>query len=384
MTRLLLTAAALLLLAAPALAQDAAELNRAKRYFNAGASAYEMGDYLAAIQALDAAYAITPLPAIAFSLAQAQRRQYFVSRDRAHLERAIALYRDYLKKVESGGRRADATDALAQLEPLAALAEREAAPPPVAAEGDRTRLMITCNAPGARVALDDGPSAPAPLIARVAPGMHRLMVSAPGHVDNVRAVEALAGELIPIEVSLQERPASVTVRSRPLAELQLDGRPIGEVAGPKQLSLASGDHRFGFLKNGYRPAVVRAQLAPGETREIAVELETTAQRTAAVTLFVVGGAALAVSAVLTGFAVASENSADALLQEREVSNITAAQLQEYDEAKDQRDRLRVAAITGYGISIAALVTGLFLYALDQPELGEQNLTLSPQGARLRF
>ena len=51
----------------------------AKQYFEAGATAYAMGDYRAAIQAFDAAYTLTPLPAIAFSLAQAERREYFAS-----------------------------------------------------------------------------------------------------------------------------------------------------------------------------------------------------------------------------------------------------------------------------------------------------------------
>src|SRR6187399_1040248 len=95
-------------LAAPARADT---MSDAKNFFKAGAAAYTAGDYLAAIQALDAAYRLTPLPGVAFSLAQAERRQYFVSREPAHLVRAIELYRVYLKQVASGGRRADATDA---------------------------------------------------------------------------------------------------------------------------------------------------------------------------------------------------------------------------------------------------------------------------------
>ena len=69
-------------LLAPSVAR-ADDLADAKNYFKAGASAYAAGDYLAAIQALDAAYRLTPLPAIAFSLAQAERRQYFASREPA-------------------------------------------------------------------------------------------------------------------------------------------------------------------------------------------------------------------------------------------------------------------------------------------------------------
>ena len=115
-----------------AMAQDAAEVERAKESFKAGAAAYAAGEYLAAIQALDAAYTLTPLPAIAFSLAQAERKQYFVEHQREHLERAILLFRRYVEQVPSGGRRADALEALSQLEPLSlaqAAANKAAATP---------------------------------------------------------------------------------------------------------------------------------------------------------------------------------------------------------------------------------------------------------------
>ena len=112
-----------------ALAADPqSDLDRAKDSFKAGATAYAAGDYLAAIQALDAAYQLTPLPAIAFSLAQAHRRQYFVDHAREHLDRSIALFRQYIEVAPGGSRRADALDALSQLEPLAASQPRSAGP----------------------------------------------------------------------------------------------------------------------------------------------------------------------------------------------------------------------------------------------------------------
>jgi tetratricopeptide (TPR) repeat protein len=77
------------------------DLERAKASFKAGAAAYAAGEYPAAIQALDTAYELTPLPAIAFSLGQAERRQYFVAHERQHLERAVALFRRYVADVPS-------------------------------------------------------------------------------------------------------------------------------------------------------------------------------------------------------------------------------------------------------------------------------------------
>ncbi|HKP61052.1 MAG TPA: PEGA domain-containing protein [Polyangiales bacterium] len=377
MTRSLLMAALLTLMAASASAQQRAELMQAKSYFNAGAAAYEMGDYAAAIQALEAAYRITPLPAIAFSLAQAERRQYFVSREPQHLSRAIELYRAYLQKVESGGRRADATDALAQLEPLAALsAQVVTAPEPQPdAAADKTRLMISCSAPQARVALDAAEGVASPAIVRVEPGMHQVRVSAPGYFDVERSVEAVAGELIPIEVELRERPASVLLRSEPEAELHVDGSPAGSVGAARTLSLPGGSHTFGFARNGHHARLIRAQLAPGDSREIAVRLEPTAQRTAAITLFVVGGAGLVAGGVFSAFALEREDAADDALSKRQRANLSPDELVDYNEAKRDRNRWRVAAITSFGVALAAGVTGLFLYALDQPELQESGAEL---------
>ena len=90
------------------MAEPASDVERAKESFRAGATAYAAGDYLAAIQALDAAYQLTPLPAIAFSLGQAERRQYFVDHASDHLRRAISLFHRYVELSPTGSRRADA------------------------------------------------------------------------------------------------------------------------------------------------------------------------------------------------------------------------------------------------------------------------------------
>ena len=361
----------LLLTAAGATAQDrsSAELAQAKAYFRAGASAYEMGDYLAAIQALESAYRLTPLPAIAFSLAQAERRQYFVSRQRSHLDRAIELYRIYLGEVESGGRRADATDALGQLEPLAALGVSSGdaiTDAPVA----KTRLMISTTAPDARVRLDGGEASPAPLIAQVTPGVHKVSVEAPGYFTGEREVDAIAGELIPVEVELREQPALVLTRSSKETELHIDGTYAGRVEGERRLSLPSGTHVLSFARNGYELELVRAELSPGQSRTITAHLEPTTQRTAAITLFIVSGAVLATGGVLTGFALDRENDAFEISDRRVEREISRRERADYGEATRDRDRFRVAAGVSFAAALVGAVTGLFLYAFDQPELPE--------------
>ena len=367
--------------AVPVRAQDA-DLARAKAYFNAGAAAYEIGDYLAAIQALDAAYQLTPLPAIGFSLAQAERRQYFVSHDPEHLERAIALYRAYLQQMTAGGRRADATDALAQLEPLA-LAERseqraESAPP----LAQSTRLMVTCSIPHAQISLDGAPATASPSIVQVAPGSHRVLVSAPGYVPIERTVEAVAGTLIPVEIALRERPAAVILRVEPRASLYVDGTPFGDLSASRQLQLPSGPHEFSFAKVGYEVQTLRVNLAPGGKRQLDAELHQTAQRTAALSLLVAGATSLAAGVVLSALAVDRENAAKRILRRKTEGNITAAELHDYADASQARDRLRIAGVVSLVGTAAALITGLALFMFDPPDLRETNTPAT--APKLRF
>jgi len=252
-------------------------LERAKESFKAGATAYAAGDYLAAIQALDAAYELTPLPAIAFSLAQAERRQYFVDREREHLDRAISLFRAYVDRLPSGGRRADALDALSQLEPLAmALGRAEPSRKPKSEDTPRrTRLMVASPSSLARVSLDGGPAVASPLIREVAPGQHRAHVEADGFFAADREVIAVAGELIMTEVPLVERPSTLTLWTRKNAELYVDGAFIGSGGARVTVQLPSGTHRLAVAENGYRVARRTLVLERGETVAVRVPLEPT-------------------------------------------------------------------------------------------------------------
>lgn len=360
--------------ATPLVAQDAV-VAQAKASFKAGAAAYEMGDYLAAIQALEAAYGLTPLPAIAFSLAQAERRQYLIGRDPGHLTRAIELYRRYLREVGSGGRRADALEALGQLEPLAVASRGEASPPPVksaepvtpAPEVAQTRLMVSCDAPGAQISLDGASKVAAPLIAQVAPGTHKLEVEAPGFFPYTREVEAIAGALVPIDVALREQPATLDVSADPEASLQLDGSFVANVGRRRKLSLASGAHVLTFTRGGHRSQSVDLRLAPGQTTEYSAQLAPTAQRTASLVLFGVGAASLLGGAVFGALALDHEGDAKALLERRMHENLSVFDRDEYADRRSDRDRLRVVAVASFIGAAACLLTGLVLYLVDPPE-----------------
>jgi len=360
----------LVLLPARAVAQQQDDVERAKASFKAGATAYAAGEYVAAIQALGAAYAITPVPAIAFSLAQAERRQYFTAHEREHLDRAISLFRRYVDQVPSGGRRADALDALAQLEPLAAV-QVPAGATRGPGENDatrRTRLMVSTEAPNARLSLDgDGASpAPSPLIREVLPGKHRVEVSAEGFYPEERELTAVLGELIPEVVTLRERPSTVVISAPPSAEIYVDGAFSTRGGDRVTLELPSGPHRLAVAEKGHRVAARLLELERGKSQTVGITLEPTRQRKAAVVLFISGAVALASSAVFGGLTVRAESRAQDFLVKQTQGNVTSADLSGYQEDAAARTRYRLATAISLASAGGFFITGFFLYELDQP------------------
>jgi tetratricopeptide (TPR) repeat protein len=371
---------ALLALTSQSFAQTAPDLERAKASFKAGANAYAAGDYLAAIQALEDAYAISPLPAIAFSLAQAERKQYFQDEQRVHLERALALFRRYLAEETRGARREDAKLAINQLEPL--LGAKPSAPDPTGKALTRpTRLMIVSDAPGARITLDDGAVAPSPLIREVTPGKHHARVQASGFLDAERDVTALSGELLLTEVRLTERPGTLFVSAPDGAEVYVDGVFVGQGGGMVTASLAPGHHQLSVAQQGRRLERRDISLERGKAHTEVVTLEPTTQRTLSELLFIGGGAAIGASLVLSAFAVRSENRAEDFLQERRFGNVDSDQLVAYNASLVERNRYRTAAGVSVAGAFGMFITGLFLHELDQPRSpGTRRRDESPRAA----
>jgi hypothetical protein len=348
-------------------ADPSTDLDRAKESFRAGATAYAAGDYSAAIQALDAAYQLTPLPAIAFSLGQAHRRQYFVDHGREHLERSIALFRQYVELSPTGSRRADALDALSQLEPLAA------ARPKAPSSGDgnadavrRTRVLITTDAPGAELVLDGAPAAHSPLIREVEPGKHRVQVSAPGFYPSERELNAIPGELTSTPVPLRERPSTLGIWTSPDADIYIDGAYLCPGGDAVMVSLPSGKHRLAVGQKGHVVALREVTLQRGKTQNIRVVLEQTPQRIASKVLFVAGTASINASLFFGAFAIRAEGRAEDILGDLEEQNVTAADLTSYRTSIVERDRYRLATGVSLAASAGFFITGLFLHELDQP------------------
>jgi hypothetical protein len=357
--------------ARPAAAQQPADMERAKASFRAGANAYSAGDYLAAIQALDTAYEITPLPAIAFSLAQAERKQYAVQRERPHGERALLLYKRYLEQEPNGARRADAQRAIAELEPqlrasgAGSAAAPESAPKPQARP---TRLMIVSDAPGARISLDGGNGSPSPLIREVTPGHHRAHVTANGYHDVDRDVTAVAGELIMNEVRLNERPTSLYVWAPAGADIYVDGVYAAQGGPLVTVPLASGQHQLVVAQTGRQLVRRDVTLEHGRSHTEYVTLEPTQQRSISELLFIGGGVGLGAGFILSAFALRSQSHAEAFLVAQSRHTQTPADLVAYHASLVERDRYRTGAIVGFAGAAGMFITGLFLHELDAPGL----------------
>jgi PEGA domain-containing protein len=351
-----------------ALAADSpSDLERAKESFKAGATAYAAGDYLAAIQALDAAYQLTPLPAIAFSLAQAHRRQYFVDHGREHLDRSIALFRRYVELAQAGSRRPDALDALSQLEPLAAAQPKGTSPGENQVDTvRRTRVLVTTDAPGAELVLDGSAPTPSPLIREVEPGKHRVQVSAPGFYPSERELNAIPGELTLTPVPLHERPSALGIWTSPDADIYIDGAYLSPGGDGVMVHLPSGKHRVAVGQKGHVVALREVTLQRGRSQNMRVTLEQTPHRITSQVLFITGGASLAASLVFSAFAIRAEGRAEEFLGRFKTENVSVGDLTSYNVSIADRDRYRLAAGVSLAASAGFFITGLFLHELDQP------------------
>lgn len=101
-------AAVIVLLAAPVLAKDAAEM-RAREQFRAGQAAYARGQYEQALGAFSEAYGLQPVPGFLFNIAQCHR-------ELGNYERAAVFYQQYLDLSPSTANTATVRALLGQIE----------------------------------------------------------------------------------------------------------------------------------------------------------------------------------------------------------------------------------------------------------------------------
>jgi hypothetical protein len=106
-------------------------------------------------------------------------------------------------------------------------------------------------------------------------------------------------------------------------------------------------------------------------------LELTTQRYASRVLFVIGGAALGGSLVLSALAKRAENSAEQFLVNQSRRNVTGSELSQYTDSVTERDRWRAVSIVSLASSGLLFVTGFALYEFDNPSRTSSQRTVAP-------
>ena len=368
----------IVLAAAPARADRA----KAEEYFRAGAQAFKQQNFGAAAEQFELAYRELPLPQIAFSAAQAYRRQYFIDPQPRYVQRAVELYEKYLADVKTGGRVGDAADGLAEMRrELDRLNARgthfEAAQQP------QTRLAVSVTVAGeARAALGDLSAVPvtdttgvhatldgkpvelfAPI--EVAPGDHVVEVRAPGYFPIRIARRAVEGASDVVEAELRPVPAHVTVHTDDGASVAIDGKPVG-TAPLAALALPAGRHTVAITRRGRIPVVRDVELARDQALALDAPLAKTGKRRALPWLLGGTGVLAAGSAVTAVLALSADDRLGKLERERTTTGLTAAQFHDLQDEQRKRDRYRDAAFALGGAAVAAGAVAAAFYWFDSP------------------
>jgi hypothetical protein len=355
----------------------------AERYFRLGEKAYQAQNFEAAGMNFEEAYKQFPLAEIAFSAAQAYRRQYRIDPKPEYVALAVKHYKTYLGKVKSGGRVADAADALSEMQQeLEKLVKsgvkvseelardytllninpslgKQAAGGGMQEVADVDRKEITKIV----VLLDGAPAEPfAPL--NVTPGEHRIRVSAEGYFTQEKVANVQQGASQIADIELAPKPAKVTVKTEGGAKILVDGRPQVGAA----FELVAGRHVVSILHRG-RIGVAR-ELAVHRGEQLALDepLEMTTRRRIVPWLLVGSGLSFALTGVNVVLALRKDSQASELLD----TNIhmqgdqTQATLDRYNDARTWRDRYVTATWATGAACVGLAGIAALLYYTDNP------------------
>ncbi len=342
------------------------EVERARTFFNAGAMAYSAANYADAVRSLEQAYVITARPPVLFSLAQAERKLFLDKGDPVVLRHAIDHYKEYLDKVPSGGRRAEALDAKTELEARLARMDPKDAASGAAQAQRKPRVTVFSPTTGARASLDGGPSQELPYFADLEPGKHRVRVFGEGYFDAEQEISGDKNIDVPVSLALKEKPALVTVALSSSAEIFVDGSHVADVPLNRPLEIPSGPHIIAIARNGAKPWSREVVLERGKPFKVEPKLETSGQRLAAVTMLGTGGALLALGGILGVGALSLEDRVQELERKATKENLTPDELKEHNKKIDDRDDARTGALVFASVGAAAAIGGALLYVFDKP------------------
>ncbi len=285
---------------------------------------------LASIVSPRAARADTPAKATATDKSEAARlkKEGDALLDQGRPIDAIALYEKAYelssdpallynagRALESIGEYAEALDKLEQFEREASPALRARVPGLrdllVDLKSRIATLIVTSNAEGARVLLRDksAGSIQGELRLRTRAGAASVEVGAEGFTAFRKQVELPAGTITQIHAELlpKVQDALVIVRTKPSADISVDGKPIGRT--PLEIRLAPGPHTLLAQAQGYDRERIPMTLALGDRRELDLQLREPAS-VLSTWWFWTGAAAVVGAGVFGIVALTTERSAD--------------------------------------------------------------------------
>jgi tetratricopeptide (TPR) repeat protein len=346
------------------------KLGKAKEFFQIGAEAYGQGRYSDSIVAFKEAYKLVPKAGLAFSLAQAYRRQYTKGKKIEDLQSAIQFYHVYLKEAPKGGRRGEAELELSELELISMRlnADKNTNNGNQTADTAVTKLMIYSSTSEAKVSLNGQPAKNLPLVVETKPGNHQVVVSAPGFISEQRTVQAVPGVSTPYLINLKEKPATLKIYVDSGSEIFMDGASLGTTPLAAWPQIPAGKHTIAVVKNGSESFSQEAEFKRGEATEIFVKLKGTTQRTVSYLFLIGGGVTLLAGVGFASAAAQQQRNAQEINDKRTTQNITSSELNDYNNARDTRDSMRNYAVLSFSAGLAMATAGFFLYSFDQPKL----------------
>ena len=135
-------------------------------------------------------------------------------------------------------------------------------------------VVVTTNAPGARLLVRDKAAGTIEKETRIRTraGSATIEVVAEGYAPFKKELDLPGGTVTKVDAQLspKKKDALVLVRTRPSADIAVDGKPIGR--SPLELRLAPGQHTVVARASGHETEKIPMTLAAGDRRELDVEL----------------------------------------------------------------------------------------------------------------
>ena len=363
-----------------------ADRKNAERHFNRGERAYRAQKFLAAAQAFEAAYKELPAPELAFSAAQAYRRQYRVDPSHTeYVELAIKYSELYLKEVKTGGRTGDAADSLddmkaelRHLEKTGKLGKIKTDSAPVIAVS--VEFADRQLAPTKLREIDDARPAQADLPAKVTidgtvvvpdelnavkEGDHVIRAEAEGYKPVEKRVKVIAGVPAYEQLVLEPLPAKLAIETEAGATVIIDGRGVGEAPLPP-IEVSGGTHVVTVLRSGRKAAAREVTVERAQSAKVSIELEPTLRRRSVKWVAILGVVCVATAATTTGGALYWNAQARDKLELLQKGDQDPQVLADYESARDLRDQSVGGIWLTGGATVAVGLAAAWLYYFDSP------------------